>query len=65
MDSDAGKRWRYLVLQHGSSRSEAETLENFLGRKLNSKAIFDEIAGGLEHQIGILRDPASKQTTAR
>jgi metallopeptidase MepB len=43
LSSAAGRRYRYLVLQPGSSQSEAETLENFLGRKPSSEAYFDAV----------------------
>jgi metallopeptidase MepB len=50
LNSVAGKRYRYLVLQPGSSQSEAKTLETFLGRKPNSEALFDELEKGWEPQ---------------
>lgn len=43
LNGEAGKRYRYLVLQPGSSQSEMETLEEFLGRKLNFETFFDEL----------------------
>lgn len=47
LSPDAGKRYRYMVLQPGSGQSEAETIEEFLGRKPNSQAYFD----CLTHQL--------------
>jgi metallopeptidase MepB len=44
----AGRRYRYMVLQPGSSQSEVETLEKFLGRKLSFNAFFNELEGNLE-----------------
>lgn len=43
LNEEAGKSYRYVVLQPGSSQSEMETLEGFLGRKLKFKAFFDEL----------------------
>ena len=43
LNEEAGKRHRCVVLQPGSSQSEMETLEGFLGRKLKFKAFFDEL----------------------
>lgn len=43
MDPQAGRRYRQLVLERGSSLSEAEILSDFLHRKPNSRAIFDHL----------------------
>jgi Zn-dependent oligopeptidase len=36
LSSTAGRRYRYMVLEPGSSQSDMGTVENFLARKLNS-----------------------------
>ncbi|KAG5755281.1 hypothetical protein H9Q69_005501 [Fusarium xylarioides] len=38
-----GRRYRYQVLEPGSSRSEIDILKDFLGREPSSKAILDEL----------------------
>jgi metallopeptidase MepB len=43
MEVLAGKRYRSIVLEPGSSRPEAETLELFLGRKPNGEAYYSEL----------------------
>lgn len=45
MNTTAGRRWRYQVLEQGASRSEMGILEEFLGRKPSTKAILDELTG--------------------
>ena len=45
MNTTAGRRWRYQVLEQGASRSEMGDLEEFLGRKPSTKAILDELTG--------------------
>ena len=43
MSPEAGRRWRYQVLEPGASRSEMRMLEAFLGRKPSTKAILNEL----------------------
>ncbi|KAK1749430.1 hypothetical protein QBC47DRAFT_441977 [Echria macrotheca] len=41
-----GRRWRYQVLERGSSQPELEMLGRFLGRPLDIHAVLAQIAGG-------------------
>lgn len=43
MDPKAGRRYRYQVLEPGSSRAETEILKDFLGREPSCKTILDEL----------------------
>jgi len=40
----AGRRYRRLVLEPGSSVPENQLLKDFLGRELSSQAIFDQLS---------------------
>jgi len=46
MEPKAGRRYRRLALEPGSSLSEAEILRNFLGRGPSSRAIFEQLKQG-------------------
>ncbi|KAH8662372.1 hypothetical protein BX600DRAFT_488253 [Xylariales sp. PMI_506] len=50
MDPAVARRYRYTVLQPGSSQSPMKTLEEFLGRKPNTEAYFQTVFGGLKAQ---------------
>ena len=43
MDPQSSRRYRQLVLERGSSASEAEILKDFLHRKPSSRAIFEQL----------------------
>lgn len=43
MSPEAGRRYRYQVLELGSSRPEIEILKGFLGRQPSCRAIFKEL----------------------
>ncbi|KAF9773434.1 hypothetical protein IL306_008772 [Fusarium sp. DS 682] len=43
MSTEAGRRYRYQVLEPGSSRPEIDILKDFLGREPNSEAIINEL----------------------
>ncbi|CAF3486754.1 unnamed protein product [Fusarium graminearum] len=43
MDPKVGRRYRYQVLEPGSSRAEMEILKDFLGREPSCKTILDEL----------------------
>ncbi|KAH6659174.1 hypothetical protein BKA67DRAFT_509095 [Truncatella angustata] len=44
LNTSTARMYRRTVLQRGSSQSEMETLEKFLGRKPNSQAFFRDVA---------------------
>lgn len=43
MNKEAGRRYRYQVLEKGSSRDEMESLTEFLGREPRSDAFYKEL----------------------
>ncbi|KAF5978683.1 hypothetical protein FCOIX_5729 [Fusarium coicis] len=43
LDPEMGRRYRYQVLEPGSSRPEIDILKEFLGREPSSKTILDEL----------------------
>jgi metallopeptidase MepB len=43
MGKEAGRRYRREVLEKGASQDEMKTLEDFLGRKPNTKAFYREL----------------------
>ncbi|MCX7205139.1 MAG: Zn-dependent oligopeptidase [Proteobacteria bacterium] len=45
MDVKQGKRYRELILENGGQRPAMELVEEFIGRKPNSDAFFQEITG--------------------
>jgi len=46
LSPEAGRKWRYEVLERGSSQPELEMLERFLGRPLKLDAIVEHIVRG-------------------
>jgi Zn-dependent oligopeptidase len=44
LSPEAGRRWRYEVLERASCQPELEVLERYLGRPLSVDAIFEQIA---------------------
>ncbi|AZN35815.1 M3 family metallopeptidase [Iodobacter ciconiae] len=45
MDVQQGKRYRELILENGGQRPAMELVEEFIGRKPNADAFFQEISG--------------------
>lgn len=45
MDIKQGKRYRSLILENGGQRPAMQLVEEFIGRKPNSEAFFQEITG--------------------
>jgi metallopeptidase MepB len=43
MNKEEGRRYRHMVLEKGGSQEEMKTLEDFLGRKPNSDAFYQEL----------------------
>ncbi|KAF5612784.1 uncharacterized protein FTJAE_14009 [Fusarium tjaetaba] len=48
LSPEMGKKYRYQVLEPGSSRQEIDILKDFLGREPSSKTIIDELSPGNE-----------------
>jgi metallopeptidase MepB len=46
MSTKAGRRYKYQVLEQGSSRPEINILKGFLGREPSCKAILEELNDG-------------------
>jgi len=47
MDGDEGRRYRHAVLKKGGTQDEMLTLDQFLGRKPNSKAFYRDLGVGV------------------
>lgn len=43
MNGKEGRRYRHTVLERGGSRDEMSVLEEFLGRKPDSRAFYQEL----------------------
>lgn len=43
MNEKQGRRYRHTVLEYGGSRDELVSLEEFLGRKPNSEAFYQNL----------------------
>jgi metallopeptidase MepB len=43
MNGKEGRRYRHTVLERGGSKDEMSVLEEFLGRKPDSKAFYQEL----------------------
>lgn len=43
MNAAEGRRYRHTVLERGGSQEEMRTLEDFLGRKPNTEAFYEEL----------------------